>query len=194
MIVPPQTPAPAGPVLATVIANEDLRSRFRIRRAYMRAIRRARRTIRILNAYFIPQAGVRRALRRAARRGVDVRVIVPAVPDVRLAHYAGRHVYGRLLRAGVRIHEWLGPMMHAKVVVVDGAWCALGSYNLDYRSLLHDLEVIVAVLDDEFAACVQQGVEQDLQDCREITWEVWRKRPRWDRLLEWGAYRLRRWL
>jgi cardiolipin synthase A/B len=184
----------AGPLYATVIANEDIRSRFEIRRSYLHAIRRARSTIRIMNAYFIPDAGVRWALRRAARRGVDVRVVVPSVADVRLAHHASRHVFGRLLRAGVRILEWPGPMMHAKAVVVDGCWCAVGSYNLDYRSLLHDLEVVVAVLDRDFAGCVQEVVEQDVARCREITALAWRARPALSRLLEWAAYRLRRWL
>ena len=186
--------AATGTSLATVIANEDLRSRFEIRRAYIHAIRRARGTIRILNAYFIPDARVRRALRRAARRGVDVRVVVPAIPDIRVAQWASRHLFGRLLRAGVRIFEWTGPMMHAKAAVVDGAWCAIGSYNLDYRSLLHDLEVIVAALDREFAGHVLDDVERGLAGCREVTLDVWRKRPPLDRLLEWCAYRLRRWL
>lgn len=192
----PATPpaAPVGSALATVIANHDRRSRYEIRRAYVHAIRRARSTIRILNAYFIPDARVRRALRKAARRGVDVRVVVPAFPDVRVAHWASRHLYARLLRAGVRIHEWTGPMMHAKAAVVDRAWCAVGSYNLDYRSLLHDLEVIVAALDRGFAGAVFDGVERDLATCREVTIEDWRRRPVFDRVLEWGAYRIRRWL
>lgn len=183
-----------GVVLATVIANEDLLSRFEIRRAYIHAIRRARSTIRILNAYFIPDARVRRALRQAARRGVDVRVIVPAFPDIRVAYWASRHLYARLLRAGIHIHEWTGPMMHAKAAVVDGSWCAVGSYNLDYRSLLLDLEVIVAALDRDFAAAVHDDVDQGLSLCREVVGEAWRRRPMLDRLLEWGAYRLRRWL
>jgi len=186
--------ASPGSVLATVIANEDLLSRFEIRRAYVHAIRRARGTIRILNAYFIPDARVRRALRQAARRGVDVRVVVPAFPDIRLAHWASRHLYARLLRAGIHIHEWTGPMMHAKAAVVDRSWCAIGTYNLDYRSLLLDLEVIVAALDRDFAGSVHDDVERDLSSCREVVAETWRRRPMLDRLLEWGAYRLRRWL
>jgi len=125
----------------------------------------------------------------------------PAMLEAIRAARTSVHLETHILRAdatGERFADAMceraGPMMHAKAAVVDGAWCAVGSYNLDYRSLLHDLEAIVAVLDRDFGGCVHDLVEVDLEKCRAITAAEWRARPKRQRILEWLAYRVRRWL
>jgi phosphatidylserine/phosphatidylglycerophosphate/cardiolipin synthase-like enzyme len=95
-----------------------------------------------------------------------------------------RATYGSLLTRGVRIFEWQGPMMHAKAVVVDGRWCAVGSYNLDHRSLQHNLEVNLQTTDAAFASELGARFEAGLEGAVEITPYGWSKRSRTERALE----------
>jgi cardiolipin synthase len=162
-----------------------------IRNLYVRHIRAAGRLILIANSYFVPDPTVRRALERAARRGVEVRVIVPGKSDVPSVSIAMRALYTRLMRAGVHIHEWVDGMMHAKTAVVD-AWATVGSYNLDYRSLRHNLEANVASSDTTFVTSVETSVRSDLDHCREIDPVVWAKRPWLQKALEWLLYLIRK--
>ncbi len=175
-----------GPLVAA-LANRLLRERFHIRRAYLQAIGRAREFVWIANPYFIPDGNVRRALSRAARRGVDVRVLVPRRSDNLLTDAASRGLQGRLLRRGVKIYAYDGPMLHAKTIVVDGVWSTVGSYNLDNRSLRFNLEIAAAVIDRPFGEAMRRAFERDLASARAITFDEWSARSRWDRCVEWGA-------
>ena len=177
-----------------VISNVGVRSRWRMHRAYVHAIRRAQRTISIMNAYFIPDRRLRRAFGRAASRGVSVRVIVPAAIDVKAVYWASRHLYAGLMRRGVRIFEWPDRMMHAKVGVIDGVWSTIGSYNLDRRSLLHNLEAGLVILDRRIGAELEEHFEEHLKTCREIVPEEWQRRSPFEKVLEWLFYQLRYWL
>lgn len=181
------------PVMLEVCANVEWdakREKFRrVRRTFMReayesAIDAARARIRIANAYFLPDAGLRRKLASAARRGVRVQVIVPQDSDVRIVYHASRYVYDELLAAGVEIHEYRGRMMHAKAAVIDGAWATVGSFNLDQRSFHHNLEAGVQVLDAEFAGSVEAQFEHDLASCDRVELAAWRKRSWHARLRE----------
>lgn len=177
--------------LAKVAANSEFLNRFAIREAYANALTAAREQVCIANSYFVPDWRVRRALAHAARRGVSVRVLVPGVdPDVRSVWYAMRSTYSSLLSRGVRIFEWQGPMMHAKAVCVDRQWCSVGSYNLDHRSLQHNLEVNLHALDARFAEKLMAAFEAGVAGSREITLEAWRRRPWRERLLEefWASF------
>lgn len=177
-----------------VISNVGVRTRWQMHRAYVHGIRNAERTISIMNSYFIPDRRLRRAFGRAARRGVDVRVIVPSVSDVRAAYYAGRWLYAGLMRRGVRIFEWPERMMHAKLGVIDGVWSTIGSYNLDRRSLLHNLEVSLVIVDRKIGVALQSQFEADLKACQEIRPAEWQRRSRLEKALEWFFYQLRYWL
>lgn len=184
-------PAPAATgAQVKIAANSEFLNRFAIREAYANALTAARSRVDIANSYFVPDWRVRRALAGAARRGVSVRVMVPGVPDIRSVWHAMRSTYSSLLSRGVRIFEWQGPMMHAKAVSVDGRWCSLGSYNLDHRSLRHNLEVNLHALDEDFAKRLEAAFEAGVAGSREITMESWRARPWTDRLLEefWASF------
>ena len=197
---PPGMPPPALPPKGIsapgvqVISNVGMRSRSHMHHAYLRAIRRADCTISIMNAYFIPDRGLRRAFARAARRGVSVRVIVPSTSDVQAVRYASRHLYARLMRTGVRIFEWPGRMMHAKCGVIDGVWSTIGSYNLDKRSLLHNLEVALVVIDAGVGAELAQEFETQLARCKEVLPATWGQRSWWEKSKEWIFYGFRYWL
>lgn len=188
------TPGPMHTAHVQTISNAHLGSRWRMHRSYLHAIRRARTTISLMNAYFIPDRRLRREFARAVERGVSVRVILPVAFDVRAVYYASRHLYERLLRRGVRIFEWPDRMMHAKAGVIDGVWSTIGSYNLDRRSLVHNLEIGIVTLDRRIGVGMQEQFEKDVAICREITLEEWMKRSRWERALEWLLYQFRYWL
>lgn len=132
---------------------------WRMRRRYLKAFASARRRIHVAHGYFLPDRGVVRAIIAAARRGVQVRLLLAGRSDVPFARAATRSLYRPLLAAGVRIHEWNGSVLHAKVATVDGCRLLAGSFNLDPFSLA-DLEALVEVDD---LLVVEQG-EAWIQD------------------------------
>src|SRR5690606_21996885 len=101
-------------------------------RAYVHRLRNARRRVYIANAYFVPNRTIVRCLTSAARRGVDVKVVVPGRSDVPVVALASRATWGRLLKAGVQLFEWTDSILHSKIATVDGVWATAGSFNLDY--------------------------------------------------------------
>ncbi|MEO7328027.1 MAG: cardiolipin synthase ClsB [Minicystis sp.] len=177
-----------------VLTSDQHRGRMSIREAYRRAITQAKTQILVTNAYFLPEIRLLRALIAAARRGVDVRVMVPGTTDVPTVLYASRSIYDFLLDAGVRVFEWKGRVLHAKTAVIDGRWSTVGSSNLDQQSLRNNLEINVMIDDKGFAAALTAMFNEDLDHCDEIVHARWRERPPWSRALSWGAYLFRRWL
>lgn len=175
-----------------VLGQRFLRTQREISRAYLHYLRRAQQRIFIANSYFVPDGRVLRALSRAARRGVDVRIIVPGQSDVDIVRHASRAVWGRLLRAGVRIFEWEESVLHAKTAVVDSLWSTIGTFNFDYMSLRMNLEVNVSVIDARFAERLESSFLKDFEQCREVLPVDFRFRPLGQRLLEYLAYRLRK--
>lgn len=185
-------PDPREPGLrALVLSSHRLRKRWEIARHYRWALRRARRRVWIANPYFLPSARFQRDLRRAARRGVDLRLLIPSRSDVPPALFATRHLLARLLRWGIRVFEWPGPMMHAKTAVVDGIWSTVGSYNIDHLSLVHNLELTAIFLDRRFGSEMEAMFERDFARSREITADLWKRRGWAPRILEALAYELR---
>ncbi len=136
---------------AALVLRDNLRSRKRIERAYLKAIGAARREIVIANAYFIPGRRLRSALVLAARRGVRVQLLLQGRYEYFMQYHAARPVYGALLAAGVEIHEYAPSFLHAKVAVIDGHWATVGSSNLDPLSLLLAREANVVIEDAAFA-------------------------------------------
>ncbi|HUF66445.1 MAG TPA: phospholipase D-like domain-containing protein [Gemmatimonadaceae bacterium] len=128
-----------------------------------------------------------------ARRGVDVRLLVGGPrTDVRMARLAGRARYEPLLDAGVRIYEWQPSTLHAKTLVVDGLWSAVGTMTFDNRSLALNEEVMLMVLDDEFGMRMNALFLNDLHDAEEITLVTFRQRPWSARLAEKAIRRVTR--
>jgi len=126
---------------------------WRLRRRYLKAFANARQRIDVAHGYFLPDPGIVRAITAAARRGVQVRLLLAGRSDVPFARAATRSLYRRFLAAGVSIHEWSGSVLHAKVATIDGRRLLVGSFNLDPFSLAN-LEALVEVADIQV---VQQG-------------------------------------
>jgi cardiolipin synthase len=136
---------------AALVLRDNLRSRKRIERAYLRAIGAARAEIIIANAYFVPGFKLQRALVLAAERGVRVQLLLQGKYEYFMQYHAARPVYGALLGADVQIFEYAPSFLHAKVAVIDGHWATVGSSNLDPLSLLLAREANVVVDDTRFA-------------------------------------------
>lgn len=157
------------------------------------AISGARERLWIANAYFVPNDDFRRALERAAKRGVDVRILTAGEKtDVKTTRYAGRARYESLLENGVRIYEYRPTMMHGKTMVADGYFGTIGSMNFDNRSLAFNAESNLVVLDSLFARRMEETFEADLRYSEEITLGEFRRRSAWERILETGATLLSR--
>ena len=185
---------PTGTCLVRLLDNTRRRQRSTIRRAYLHVIRAARDAVLIENAYFLPDRGLRTALARAVRRGVDVRVIVPGHSDVRMIEWASLYVLRRLARRGVQILRWRGVMMHAKTAVVDATWSTIGSYNFDAMSRFNNLEVTVEILDREVGGALVASFGRDAANCDPYDDAGWKRLPWYVKALAWISYRLRRFL
>lgn len=158
------------------------------------AIASAEVSVNITNAYFAPDPQLLDALEAAARRGVGVTLILPSQTDSWLVFHAGRNYYDRLLRAGVKIHERQGVILHSKTALIDGVWATVGSTNLDWRSFLHNYELNAVVLGPEFGKQVQTMFDKDLAASDAITLARWQRRALDLRLKEWFARVWEYWL
>lgn len=188
----PPLPA-AGNELVRVIASEP-GSDHEIYKAYVLAMQQAKKSIHITVAYFVPDLQVIKALTDAARRGVDVAIVFPSVSDAGLVYHAARSFYSELLAAGVKIHEFQASVLHAKTAVIDGGWSTVGSANLDLRSFLHNTEVNVVVLGEEFGTRMEAAFQEDLKNSEQIFAQDWEQRPYLDRLKETFARSFEYWL
>jgi cardiolipin synthase len=177
-----------------LVPNLGLKRRFLLHRWLKQRCGRARRRIWLTTPYFVPPASIQRALIAAARRAIDVRVLVPRHGDVRLAQWASRAAYSRLLAGGVRIHEYLPRMLHAKTAVIDDDWSMVGTANLDYRSLFINDELVLWSDHPELNALLAGDFERDLADAEEITGQRWSRRFGLAWIAEFIGWLARRWL
>ena len=191
-VPPARQPPLSGGISARITRSDGLRVQ-ETKRSLLKRIRSAERRVYLCTAYFVPSRRIRRALRRASERGVDVQLLVPGVltdhPTVRLA---GHKYYAPLLRAGARIHEYQPRVLHTKAVVCDD-WVSVGSSNFDRWTLRWNLEANLEVEDTLFAESVFEMLQEDMRQSVECEQQVWMQRSRWHRLREWWAGVLERW-
>jgi cardiolipin synthase A/B len=184
---------PVGDKIVRVIASKP-GGDYEVYKAYVLAMQQAKVSIHITNSYFVPDQQLIDALTDAAKRGIDVKLVFPAVSDASLVMHAGHSFYTELLASGVRIFELQASVLHAKTAVIDGYWSTVGSTNLDMRSFLHNSEVNLIALDQEFGSVMESAFNEDLKNSIEVTPEKWAERPMSDRLREWFARRFEYWL
>jgi cardiolipin synthase len=178
---------PCGSISAHFLIRDNLRHRHDIEQAYLAAIGEARHEIVIANAYFLPGRRFRQALIAAAQRGVKVTLLLQGRIEYRLLHYATQSLYGILLAAGIRIHEYRRGFLHAKVAVIDGQWATVGSSNIDPFSLMLAREANVFIRDTGFAAELALNLQQTMDHGAQA---IGQHRTLPDRLLGWMAYGL----
>ncbi|SDV02359.1 phospholipase D-like domain-containing protein [Pseudomonas mucidolens] len=182
----PKLPA-MGPGLGRV-AYADAAQHRDILQSLTRALHSGQRRIWLATPYFLPTWSVRRALRRAAGRGVDVRLLLTGPrtdhPSVR---YAGHRYYPRLLKSGVKVFEYQPCFLHLKMVLVDD-WVSIGSCNFDHWNLRFNLEANLEALDPALTLAVVDSFERDFAQSQLVSLETWKARPLWRRVKQrmWG--------
>jgi cardiolipin synthase len=185
---PPAAFAEVGTVAAGVLHSVPTIGSTPAERFLALSISAARRTLYISNSYFVPDDDFRSLLIRAAKNGVDVRVLTAGdKSDVKTTVFAGRARYPELLKGGVRVYEYQPTMMHAKTFVVDGLWSSVGSLNFDNRSLVFNNESNIAALDAGVGASLDSLFMSDLRFAREIKLADFERRSWFEKMLEWGA-------
>lgn len=182
-------PAPevAGRMVVRAIGSSPEEPYSLIYATLLSAIGSAVNSVHLTNAYFVPDPQLLAALAAAAARGVDVKLILPSQTDSWLVFHAGRGHYGQLLRAGFKIYERQGVILHSKTALVDGVWATVGSTNLDWRSFLHNHELNAVVLGTEFGHQLQAMFDKDLIASDQIDLGQWERRSLALRLQEWLA-------
>ena len=174
----------AGDTTAFVIKSSPSDRATASRVAFQLLMEGADHHVRIATPYFLPDRALRQALVNLAKRGVAIDVIVPGPhTDQQWVRLASRRMWGQLLGAGVRIHEYRPGMTHNKILIVDELWSVLGTTNIDNRSFEHNDEVNVALRDPDVAGRLLEDYRQDLADSDEITLERWQRRPWWEKIV-----------
>jgi cardiolipin synthase A/B len=181
---PPREPAPGRRVVRLVTADPNVDRLNPTYSALLAGVDAAVESVHVTMAYFAPGPEFVAALVRAARRGVDVALVLPGKSDVTLVMHAARSYYAELLAAGVRIHEMQHAVMHAKTAVVDGVLSTVGSSNLDWRSIVANHEIDVIVLGDDFGAEMEALFRRDLAAARPVDPVAWTRRGLGQRLME----------
>lgn len=169
--------------LLSLRGNDAIRLTFPIRDMYIDAIDKAERSIMLTNAYFVPDHFLLEALKFAAQRGVDVRVLVPWVSNHIDVDWVARGYFTECLQAGVRIFGYRN-MLHAKTCTIDGEWSTVGTANLDRLSSIGNYEITAEIYSAEFAQQMQELFECDLTNAVELTLADWIGRPWYTKISE----------
>lgn len=186
------TPLKEGLIISTSSGSIDVipifastaKARRRINKLFIQCIDNSKESILLTTAYFMPGRAILRALERASKRGVDLKILLPGESDVKTAYFASRVYYMKLLKAGVNIYNYKGDILHAKTAVFDSQWSIIGSANLDFQSLRRNEESNVGILDKEFGRKMTEIFINDMQRSIKIDQVTWSKRPFYQKVFE----------
>ena len=180
----------AGEIDAHLVWLSPAGSPSAVKLLHYMAIHAARKSITIQNPYFLPDPDARDALVDAARRGVDVRIMIPATEatDAPTVQHASHHHYGTLLSGGVKLYDYHRTLLHQKVMVIDGALSAIGSTNFDDRSFELNDEASLVIHDRRIAAELERVFEEDMKDATAVDLESWKRRPVGHKLLDFFTF------
>jgi cardiolipin synthase len=174
---------PAAGMLA-VYANSPRPAQRYFYRELLWRIRNAKQSISIITPYFVPNFRILHALKKAARKGRQVRLLLPFVSDMPIADRAAQFYFAELLKAGVKIYRYKHSVLHAKNFIIDHEWASVGSMNLDNMSLVFNYEIAVAGTDQAFVEALDAEFLKDLHECEPLHLEVWQKRSVIDKCKE----------
>jgi cardiolipin synthase len=184
------TPVPAGNTSAHLAYTSPTGGVSSVQVLYYLAIKAARHEIIIQNPYLLPDDDAIDALAEAVKRGVEVKVMVPATTstDSPIVQHASHHRFGLLLQKGIKIWEYKKTLLHQKVIIVDGVWSCVGSTNFDRRALQLNDEISLGILDPNIAAQLRAAFDDDMRDAEPRSYEQWRHRGVWHKLEDGLAY------
>lgn len=174
--------------------NDRLRGKRQISKGYIQAIKNAKKSIVFVSSYFLPGRRILKTLKKAARRGVQVTIILSANSDIILFGSATSHLYVSLMKQGITIYEWQNSILHGKIAMVDEQWVTIGSFNLNYLSALSSIELNVETMDAALVIELKQHIEAIiLNGCKKIDYDVFLKENTWKkRFVNTTAYYLTR--
>ncbi len=179
---------PAGTTVAQLFKSSPDEGSESVRLMYLLSIAAARRSVRIANAYFVPDDLARQTLISAMRRGVRLQIILPGHEiDTAITRQASRSRWEPLLAAGAEIQEFQPTMYHCKAMIIDDIWCSVGSTNFDSRSFRLNDEANLNVYDVAFARELARSFADDLERSQRVCLDDWRRRPLSDRIIEQSA-------
>ena len=158
-----------------------------IRRAYAASIDEADEKIQLINPYFVPTHSIKKALKKALKRGIDVEIMISSKSDIPFTPDASLYFAYKLVKRGAKVYLYDKGFHHSKIMMVDDTFCTLGSANLNSRSLRYDYEVNAFIFDKGVTKEMTNMFQADKQDSTELTKEIWKKRSRWKRFVGWFA-------
>jgi len=175
-----------------ILENNWARNKIEILKGYREIFRKSQKRVILFASYFLPGRNERRLLRLASLRGVDITIVFSAESDAPVFEKATRFLYDFILTNNIKIYEYLPSNLHAKVAVVDGVWCTVGSYNINHLSDYGSVEINAAILDEAFTRDFEDKLLEVIKnDCREVTPDIYRKRNKFFyRMSGWFSYQM----
>lgn len=158
-----------------------------ISHTYTATIYAAQKNIQIINPYFVPTKSIRKALKKALKRGTEVEILIPAVSDIAFTPEASFYITHKLMKKGAKIYLFNGGFHHSKVMMVDRSFCTVGTANLNSRSLRYDYETNAFIFDPEVTKQLNDMFERDKQNSTPMTDEYWKQRSPWKKFVGWFA-------
>jgi cardiolipin synthase len=180
-----------GKIFAQVVKSSPFGGSFESYMLFLLSITSAKRSILISNPYFLPDERMQEALLEAAKRGVRVVALLPGKIDHKLVYWASRSGFEPLLLGGIEIYEYQAALLHTKTMVVDGVWATVGSTNLDNRSFALNEEINLIMYDRGLAGELENSFREDLKYAKKLTYEAWKARSLYEKVLEWFTIPLR---
>lgn len=164
-------------IITRVLQNNWVQAKFGITHQYRQKIRKAENEIILFASYFIPSISLKRLLKKAAKRGVNVNIVLSSISDVGIVKYATEYFYADMLKAGIKLYEWKQSVLHAKVALIDSNWLSVGSYNLNHLSDFGSIECNLEVLDESFCTSTNLQLKQLMNEgCEKISIEKFENR------------------
>lgn len=159
-----------------------------MRNTYAQAILTAKEKIQIVNPYFLPTRSIKKALKSALKRGIQVEIMMSTKSDIPFTPEGSIYILHRLMKRGANIHLYNGGFHHSKIMMIDDTFCTVGSANLNSRSLRYDYEVNAFIFDPYTTGQLVDMFEYDKMNCTELTPETWKHRSNWKRFVGWFAH------
>jgi cardiolipin synthase A/B len=177
--------------IVRILQNDWLKRKNDISKAYIKAIRNAKKEVIIVGSYFLPGRKLTRALKTAAIRGVKIKLILSGISDVPMTRQATSYLYSSFLKKNIELYEWHNSVLHGKVALVDNKWATIGSFNLNYLSSYGSLEMNVDIHSLEFSKVLAAHLQDVLAQCEHITVEkLKRKKGIFHKIADWFSYHL----
>lgn len=176
---------------STKILGGKLRSYNNSIKEYIRQFKEADQSIKLTQAYFIPPPYIRKVLYNAVDRGVNVQLITPGLYDIKSVRSSSKHLYREMMDNGIKIYEYQNSFLHSKTGVVDGEWASVGSMNIDYQSVLRNLELNMATKKKQTVRRLEKEFKTDLSGSTRIKKEDLRKRTKLEEFRNWFFHRFR---